>query len=105
MENLDNFYEAQLVTTMERMQSIMKKNVVDADDIDGMSGMFETKAANIAEQLDSKDTLRDLSNGKLSFLVESFYKKECKIQKQDAIYKRSLCHLGNVAKKKSTSNT
>ena len=97
-ENLDGLYALKRMTAEERMRKIMERPAVIEDDIDSLIGMlaalkgvwYEAKATKSENGLNKDEIIQDLLNEKLSFMAESFFRRQYKITKTQPLYRRGF---------------
>ena len=108
-EQLDRYYTIKSLTAHERIQPILKKGNVTKEDIDAHIELVadlanvktEAKIAKMEKQLDRVDIVRDLINGKLSYLSEEFYIEEAKEKRENANFRYKFQDVIDVASEKA----
>ena len=108
-EQLDRYYTIKSLTAHERIQPILKKGNIAKDDIDAHIELVadlanvktEARIAKMEKQLDRVDIIRDIINGKLSYLSEEFYVEEAKEKRDDPSFRYKFQDVIDITSEKA----
>ena len=106
---LDRYYMIRSLTAHERIQPILSKGKILKEDIDAHIDLVadlanvktEARIAKMAKQLDRGDIIRDIVNGKLSYMAEEFYNEEAKKKRENPKFRYKFQDVIDIVSEKA----